>query len=158
MHPLPLEVVFSMVPTQLINLKIILSTLLNYTSLLKFVERAHLTRTWFLKVEMSLGNVTGVQIWTLSKGWLIGSGAKCYFMADLNCSAGASQNENHQMELPDDLSCRRKPVEHGNVLWGASAILICFSGLSGLWVSGIIPVQLGYPWFMINSGLGLLVH
>lgn len=49
MHPLPLEVVFSMVPTQLINLKIILSTLLNYTSLLKFVERAHLTRTWFFK-------------------------------------------------------------------------------------------------------------
>lgn len=53
---------------------------------------------------MSLGDVTGVQIWPLSKGWLIGSGAKCYLMADLDCSAGASQKENHQMELPDDLS------------------------------------------------------
>lgn len=106
-----------------------------------------------LKVEVSLGNVTGVQIWTLSKGWVIWSVAKCYFMADFNCSAGASQKENHQMELPDDLSCRRKPVECGKVLWGASATLICFSGLLGLWASGSIPVQLGYPWLMTTSGL-----
>jgi len=43
-HPLYLEVVFSMVRTRLINLKIMLSTLLNYTSP-KFVEKAYFTRT-----------------------------------------------------------------------------------------------------------------
>jgi len=54
-------------------------------------------------------------------------------MADLNYSDGTSRKENHQMQLPDDSFCRRKPVEHGNGCWFgelqlSSFVLVAFWG------------------------------
>lgn len=65
---------------------------------------------------------------------MAGCSAKCYFMADLNYSAGKSQKENLHLQFPDDSFYRRKPVEHATVRWFGELQLSSFI-LEAFWGS-----------------------